>query len=115
MPVLKKADMKKTAPSAPGMKNVTKTTAISPSQGWEGWVMRIFTLGSEGFSPRHTHPWPHINYIIEGTGTLFLDGNENPVEQGDTAYIPAGEEHQFKNTGKGNLSFICIVPEEGDK
>ena len=115
MPILRKNDMKSFKLDAPGLKNVLKTTAISPAQGWEGWVMRIFTLGDGGFSPRHIHPWPHINYVIEGSGTLFLEGKENEVKAGDTAYIPAGEDHQFKNTGKGNLSFICIVPEEGDK
>lgn len=115
MPILKSSDMKKIPIEAPGLKNVTKQVAISPQQGWDGWVMRIFTLGKDGFSPRHIHDWPHINYVIEGSGNLYLDGKENPVKAGDTAYIPAGEEHQFTNTGSGNLSFICIVPEEGDK
>jgi quercetin dioxygenase-like cupin family protein len=115
MPVLKGKDMKEIRLEAPVLKNVIKKTAISPEQGWDGWVMRIFTLGENGFSPRHTHPWPHINYIIEGTGTLFLDGKENSVSAGDTAYIPPGEDHQFRNSGKSNFSFICIVPEEGDK
>lgn len=115
MPVLKKNEMKSLKLEAPGLKNVTKTTAISPLQGWDGWVMRIFTLGQDGFSPRHAHAWPHINYIIEGSGTLFLDGKENSVSQGDTAYIPSEKEHQFRNTGSGNFTFICIVPEEGDK
>ena len=115
MPILRKSEMKQIKLESPELKNVTKNTAISPEQGWDGWVMRIFTLGAEGFTPKHTHAWEHINYVVEGTGTLFLEGKENPVAAGDTAYIPAGTPHQFKNTGSGNLSFICIVPEEGDK
>ena len=115
MPLIKSEDVEKMVLNAETAKNVTKQTPISPKEGWDGWVMRIFTLGSEGYSPRHTHPWPHINYIIKGEGTLLIEGEEKPVKAGDTAYIPEGEDHQFKNTGKGDLSFICIVPEEGDK
>ena len=115
MPILRKEDMKSVNPESPELRNVTKSTAISPAEGWEGWVMRIFTLGEEGYSPKHVHAWPHINYIIEGEGTLFLEGKENPVKAGDTAYIPGGELHQLRNTGSGSFKFICIVPEEGDK
>ncbi len=115
MPLLKKEDMKTVKIDMPGAQAVTKTSAISAAQGWTGWSMRIFTLGEEGFTPFHTHPWPHINYIISGTGTLRVDGEDRAVKPGDTAYIKAGEEHQFKNTGETDFSFICIVPEEGDK
>ncbi len=62
-------------------KNVSKQTPISGKEGWDGWSMRIFTLGKDGYTPRHKHSWPHINYIIKGTGTLFIDGEEKPVKQ----------------------------------
>lgn len=99
---------------APGVANVLKQVLVGPQQGWEGWVMRLFTLGPDGYTPRHTHPWPHINYIVSGSGTLFLEGKEHRVEPGYTAYIPGNAEHQFRNPGGEDFSFICIVPEEGD-
>jgi len=100
---------------APGVLNAVKKTLIGPDQGWQGWVMRLFTLAPEGHSPRHIHPWPHINYITGGEGILFLEGKEYPLEPGSVAYVPGGAEHQFLNRGKEHFSFICIVPEEGDK
>ena len=115
MPILRNQDMKQIKLESPELKNVIKRTAISQAEGWDGWAMRIFTLGEGGYTPKHSHNWPHINYITEGEGSLFLDGKENPIKTGDTAYIPAGELHQFQNRGSGNMSFICIVPEEGDK
>ncbi|MDC7220666.1 MAG: cupin domain-containing protein [Spirochaetales bacterium] len=115
MPLLRKEDQAKIAVAMEGVKNVTKTTAITSKEGWEGWSMRIFTLEKEGFTPRHTHDWPHINYIISGKGTLFIDGKEQTVQPGDTAYVKGGELHQFQNAGDEDFSFICIVPEEGDK
>ncbi len=97
----------------PGAKNAAMKVLISPEKGWAGYVMRIIEVGKDGFSPRHIHDWPHINYMIEGSGVLYLDGEETPVETGSYAYVPAGKEHQYRNTGAGLFRFICIVPEEG--
>jgi len=100
----------------PGVaEKVTKQILVGPEQGWEGWVMRKFSLAPGGFSPRHIHPWPHINYMIEGEGVMFLNGEEHSVRAGSVAYVPAGSEHQFRNVSNADFSFICIVPEEGDK
>jgi quercetin dioxygenase-like cupin family protein len=115
MPLIKNEDLKKIEINMEGAKNAAKQTAITSKEGWEGWSMRIFTLQKEGYTPLHKHPWPHINYIIKGKGTLFIDGEEKLVEIGDTAYIKGDEKHQFKNAGDEEFSFICIVPEEGDK
>lgn len=114
MPLLKSEDLKTIELNSETAKNVLKQVAISPKEGWEGWVMRIFTLKKGGATPFHTHDWPHINYIIKGSGSLFIDGEVKPVAPGDTAYIKGGEKHQFQNTGNDEFSFMCIVPEEGD-
>lgn len=100
--------------NAPGVFNAIKQVLVGPEQGWEGWVMRLFTLSMHGNTPHHSHPWPHINYIVGGYGTLFLDGKAHEVEPGHVAYIPGGVEHQFKNRGEQDFSFICIVPKEGN-
>lgn len=97
----------------PEAKDAFMQTLISPKEGWAGYVMRVFQLEEGGYSPKHTHAWPHINYILEGKGTLFLENKENIIEQGSYAYVPSNELHQFRNTGNGPLKFICIVPEEG--
>lgn len=97
------------------LKNVVKKVLVSPEEGWEGYVMRVFDLEAEGYSPRHSHPWPHINYILKGKGILHIDGTDHEVEEGSYAYVPGDKLHQFINRGSGVFSFICIVPEEGDK
>ena len=93
--------------------NASMLKLVGPEEGWDSHVMRVVELGEDGFSPKHTHPWPHINYIIEGEGVLFLNSKENPIQAGSFAYVPADELHQFRNTGKGTFKFICIVPTEG--
>jgi len=88
---------------------------VGPSEGWEDHVMRVIELQPDGYSPKHTHPWPHINYVLEGHGHLFLEGVENPIEAGSFAYVPSGALHQFSNGSEGVLKFICIVPKDGHK
>lgn len=97
------------------LKNVVKKVLVSPNEGWDGYVMRVFELSKGGFSPRHSHPWPHINYMIKGKGILHLDGMDHEVEEGSFAFVPANKVHQFLQRGEENFAFICIVPEEGDK
>ena len=97
------------------LKNVHKKVLISPKEGWEGYVMRVFDLDVDGYTPKHSHPWPHINYILKGKGTLHLDGVDHNVEAGSYAYVPENKMHQFSNQGNELFSMICIVPEEGDQ
>ena len=99
--------------NSPEAKGADIKVLVSPKEGWEGHVMRVLSVEEGGYTPRHSHPWPHINYIISGKGSLFLDGKENEIQAGSYAYVPSGEIHQFQNTGQGKLEFICIVPEEG--
>ncbi|OPX84441.1 MAG: Cupin domain protein [Pelotomaculum sp. PtaB.Bin104] len=103
------------AMNMPGAVNVEKRLLVGPNHGWEGWAMRLFTISAGGQTPLHVHPWPHVNYVINGQGSLLLDGKEIIIQQGYVAYIPEGVEHQFLNRGQQELSFICIVPEEGEQ
>lgn len=97
----------------PEAKDAVMQVLIGPKDGWSDHVLRTFELEPNGYTPKHNHDWPHINYVLSGEGTLFLDGKENPIKEGSIAYVPAGETHQFKNTSNKKLKFICIVPEKG--
>jgi quercetin dioxygenase-like cupin family protein len=99
--------------NSPEVCNAAIKVLIGENEGWSDHVMRIIELGPEGHSPRHSHPWPHINYMVEGSGTLYMHGQDHPVKAGTYAYVPANTEHQFKNAGNGLFRFICIVPKEG--
>lgn len=97
----------------PIVKNAAMKVLVGEQEGWGDHVMRVIELGQDGYSPKHAHPWPHINYMLEGSGVLEVDGKEQPVKAGSYAYVPADMEHQFKNAGSGTFRFICIVPKEG--
>lgn len=101
--------------NSPDASHASMKVLISPNEGWDSHVMRVLEVEAEGFTPKHSHPWPHINYIIEGTGELMIAGEITKVTSGSYAYVPADTIHQFRNVGTKTFKFICIVPKEGHK
>ena len=98
-----------------GYENVDKQIVIGPDDGSSEIVMRKFTLASGGSTPHHSHDWPHLVRIEEGTGAAIDEaGNEKPVKAGDYVYVKDNDSHQFRNTGSSPFSFICIVPMRGE-
>lgn len=97
----------------PEASEVLKFVLIGRDEGWLDNVMRVFEIAPGGYTAQHKHAWPHINYILEGQGTLFLEGKEQIISEGDFAYIPDDELHQFKNNSDQTLKFICVVPSKG--
>jgi len=99
----------------PGAEGASVKVLVSPKEGWEDYVLREFELEPGGHTPRHVHPWPHINYIVEGEGELHLGTEDHPLSAGSYAFVPADIEHQYTNMGEGKFRFLCIVPKEGHK
>ena len=115
MIVSQEQDVMAAAMNSPEVRNAAMKVLVGEKEGWTDYVMRMVELGPDGHSPRHSHPWPHINFMVEGTGSLLMDGKQYPVHAGAYAYVPADTEHQYTNTGDGMFRFICIVPKEGHK
>ncbi len=97
-----------------GAQGILRRMAVGPDQGWTAHAMRIFTVQAGGNTPRHTHPWPHINYVISGSGTLEMAGTLHEIRAGSAASVPNDVEHQFTNPTEEGLVFICIVPRRGE-
>eukprot|EP01029_Cantina_marsupialis_P021621 TRINITY_DN520_c0_g1_i1.p1 TRINITY_DN520_c0_g1~~TRINITY_DN520_c0_g1_i1.p1 ORF type:complete len:139 (-),score=18.26 TRINITY_DN520_c0_g1_i1:165-581(-) len=98
----------------PLCKGASMAALIGPDEGWADHVMRVVELEPLGHSPQHDHPYPHINYFIEGEGVIMMDGVDHKVEAGGCSFVPAGIEHQFRNLSSSMpFKFICIVPKEG--
>lgn len=98
---------------SPEAKNASMKVLISPKNGWEGYVMRVIEVEKHGYTPKHSHPWPHINFIIEGSGELLINGETTKVSAESYAFVPENVVHQFRNVGETTFKFICIVPEIG--
>jgi quercetin dioxygenase-like cupin family protein len=95
-----------------GARDVWKQVPISKEDGSPHFSFRVFTIEPNGHTPYHTHPFEHLNYIIEGYGVLVTEtGEERPVKAGDFALVFPDEKHQYKNRSTtGPLIMICAVP-----
>jgi quercetin dioxygenase-like cupin family protein len=93
-----------------GAENLTIRWLITKEIGAENFAMRLFEMKGGGSSPRHSHPWEHEVFILEGKGSVYGGGQGRKFKKGDVVFIPANEEHQFKNSGKKTVKFICLIP-----
>ena len=97
-----------------GAKDTYKQIPISKGDGTPTFSFRVFTIEPKGHTPYHTHPFEHVNYIIEGNGVVVTaEGKEHPVKKGDFALILPDEKHQYRNKSSSkSLIIICAVPKE---
>jgi quercetin dioxygenase-like cupin family protein len=106
--------VEKTLMTMEGAKNVWKQIPISKSDGTPAFSLRVFTIMPGGHTPYHSHPFEHLNYIIQGEGAVVMEsGEERPARKGDFALVLPGEKHQYKNLSLENqMIVICAVPKE---
>jgi len=50
-----------------------------------------------------------VYYILCGCGTMHIDEESAEVRPGQAVYIPPGSVQFIENTGRSDLSFLCIV------
>ena len=98
------------SPVEEGATGVTIRWLIDEDMGARKFVMRQFEIAPGGSTPLHKHDWEHEVYILTGNGTVFGNGRHNPLKPGDVVFMPGGEEHQFRNTSKRPLTFLCLIP-----
>jgi quercetin dioxygenase-like cupin family protein len=58
----------------------------------------------------HAHPWEHVVYFLEGHGTLFCDGKEYTVSEGDAVLVPPDSFHQWRNTSDLPMKRVTFNP-----
>ena len=114
MPIKKYDELFATEIQMEGAAKVFKKIPIGEKEGWEGYTLRTFTIGSGGHTPRHSHDWEHVNYVIRGRGKLMVDGKTEDIKEKDFAFVPSNIEHQFSNPYGEAFEFICIVPNRGE-
>jgi len=50
-----------------------------------------------------------LYYILEGHGEMHIGSRSSPVHPGQIVLIPRSRPQYIKNTGAGDLVFLCIV------
>ncbi len=79
-----------------------------PSGGTVNQSLAEATLEPGQSTQRHYHrEAEEIYFVLEGAGDLWLDGERAAVGPGDAVPIPPGARHVIRNSGPGQLRFLC--------
>lgn len=92
-----------------GVQGVRMAVMVGREDGAPNFALRQFQVEPGGHSPRHSHDYEHEVFIVDGGGTVLLNGKEQSIRAGDVVYVPADHEHQFR-AANGGLKFLCLVP-----
>ena len=76
---------------------------------------RISSYQPMAYVAPHTHKvQEQIYHVIEGEGSMDINGETNIVRRHDVIHIPPGIEHSITNTGLDNLVFIVVTAPVSD-
>ncbi|MEH6993425.1 cupin domain-containing protein [Neobacillus drentensis] len=60
--------------------------------------------------PVHKHPGTEVYlYVVTGTGTFIIDGQEAPVLEADLVQVGGDEELAFNNNGSEPVSLYVVL------
>jgi mannose-6-phosphate isomerase-like protein (cupin superfamily) len=57
----------------------------------------------------HRHQQAEIYLILEGTGSVTIDGKARPVGAGSAVFVPGNAPHSCENTGTSELRFAYVL------
>jgi len=110
MKVVRSSDVAKSQVNVEGARGVEIRVLIGKQDGAKNFVMRMFEVRPGGHTPLHEHQHEHEVFVVDGQGAVVCEGQEQAIEKGFAVFVPGGQKHCFKNTGKSVLSFLCLVP-----
>lgn len=93
-----------------GAENCRVRWLVSESEGAPNFALREFEVAPGGYTPRHSHPYEHEVFVLEGEGTVLEGERIHPLKAGDVVFVAPHDVHQFRNTGTAPFKFLCVVP-----
>jgi quercetin dioxygenase-like cupin family protein len=83
---------------------------VDETTGAPNFAMREYEVAPGGYTPRHSHPYEHEVFVLEGRGIVMEGDAEHRLAPGDVVLVAPNDVHQFRNTGPTPLRFLCLVP-----
>ncbi len=83
---------------------------LGEKDGAPNFAMRQFEVAPGGYTPRHSHPYEHEVFVLEGAGEVYEGDTPRSIKSGDVVLVKPDEVHQFRNTGDAALKFLCLIP-----
>lgn len=94
----------------PGAQACRVRWLVDEQDGAPNFAMRQFEVAPGGFTPKHSHPYEHEVFVLEGEGEIVDGDVSRPLRSGTVVYVAPDDVHQFRNTGSAPLRFLCFVP-----
>jgi len=85
---------------------------VTPEAGCAS-VTQFIGLVPPGRAPDHFHTYDEVIYVLEGQGTLFIDGEEAELRPGTCVHLPARLVHCLANTGTSELRLLGVFRPAG--
>jgi mannose-6-phosphate isomerase-like protein (cupin superfamily) len=57
----------------------------------------VYVLAAPEPDTQQPHEWDELYFVLEGSGTLDVEGEKHPLEQGAAAFVAARAEHRFED------------------
>jgi mannose-6-phosphate isomerase-like protein (cupin superfamily) len=90
---------------------------VRPETAGSGLVdYRISTYQPMAYVETHTHKvQEQIYHVLEGEGSMEIEGKRQIVRRHDVIFIPPGVSHSIRNDGLTDLTFIVVTTPVEDK
>ncbi len=62
----------------------------------------------DGHDDQTPHKEDEAYFVLEGTGSIAIEGKEYPLHPGDLIFVPRCADHRFVQLGPGGLSLLVI-------
>ena len=77
-------------------------------------LTQFFGVIAPGRAPDHSHVYDEVIYVLEGEGTLHIDGEHEPVSAGTCIHLPPLREHSLENSGSTPMKVVAVFHPAGD-
>jgi mannose-6-phosphate isomerase-like protein (cupin superfamily) len=57
----------------------------------------VYLLAAPEPDTQSPHEWDELYFVLEGSGTLVVEGELLDLETGSAAFVPTGAEHRFED------------------
>jgi quercetin dioxygenase-like cupin family protein len=94
---------------------LTSIQVLIPAQEGPNFAMRRFVMEPGGGMPKHTNTVEHEQYVLQGHARVGIGEEEFVVKTGNVVFIPQGIPHWYRNIGKDNFEFLCLIPNKPDE
>ena len=102
-------------PAGTGFRNIIRRVVLGADKSDLPFQVRYFEIAGGGYSSLECHNHRHAVVVVRGRGKMFLKNKVHDLKPFDAVYIGKNIVHQFHQTGREPLGFLCMVAARRDR